>query len=60
MQVLYMCSGRVRLTAQAMAAIEKMVSETLLVGPVAVTMSSQCRGPGVPSLARELDPTCLH
>ena len=55
-----MCSARVRLTAQAMAAIEKMVSETLLVGPVAVTMSSQCTGPGVPSLARELDPTCLH
>ena len=27
-------------------------------GPVAKTLSSQCRGPGVRFLVRELDPTC--
>ena len=27
-------------------------------GPVAKTLCSQCREPGVPSLAAELDPTC--
>jgi len=33
-------------------------SRDSLGGPVAKTPSSQCKGAGVPSLVRELDPAC--